>query len=286
MQRVAVILKASLRRDPILRDDSNKTNNLGFALIQVLIVTGLIIILGMVFASMLTDSAKVQSLRNSEQDLLRALDLARGAMLNSNTCASVIQDAGHSAMTYVPPTADIIFLQNGATQLLAAGAKYSPKLQITGMQLQPFSDVPLPAPQPPPLPPTIITIPAGSANPPPGTYTQWVLNFALSGAPVDGNGSVRTKTFPVTIYTDAANKIIYCIPKMTAAQSCSSLSMSFNTVTQNCELGICNAANVTPGYTCNTPPPPVSCTAPLYYWVFEGAGTISKPVCLCSRTCY
>ena len=159
--------------------------------------------------------------------MFQAASLASGILLNPTVCATAIQDATNGVVVYTGATTNVAFLQQGATPLLAVNTKYSPRLLITAMQLVPTG-----------IPATPVVIPVGSINPPPGTYSQWLVNLVISAAPTSGFVALPDKKMPLTIYTSPLsappNKISFCSIQSTATEACSALSMNFNAATQTC----------------------------------------------------
>lgn len=257
-----------------MRSQMNKNRAMGFSLVEILMAVGLTSVIGLVIASLMTNFFRSQSLLNAQQDMFQASNLVEGVLSNATACAADILDAGSLPVTYNGATANVAFLKDSpGSTLLAVGTNYSPRLKINSMQLVPTG-----------IPKQVIVVPAGTVTPAPGTYSQWLVNFVINGVPTSGIGSVSSKVLPFTVYTDAANRIAYCLIQMPASQTCTSLTMSFNPITQSCQLNACNAGSVTPGYDCFNPPLS-TCVGRIYYWGYTGTGSSATPICVCSQSC-
>lgn len=254
---------------------STKKMKLGFSLIEAMIAMAIMAIVSLAMSSMLSYLFKSQNLASSKQDLAQAALLVQGALSNANICASSLLDAANAPIVYNGAVTNVASIKNGPTTFLAVNTNYSPLLTITRMQILPSG-----------VPATTITVPAGSTNPLPGTYSQWIISLQIVGAAVNNTAAIAPKKINLTVYTDATQHIKYCAPVMTTSESCSALSMTFNPSTQNCQLGVCSATTVTAGYDCPyTVASNPSCTAPVYFWSFRGTGTTATPICVCSQVC-
>ena len=254
--------------------------NKGFSLVEVLVVTGIVAIVSLIIASMMTNMFKSQGQLLAQQDFIEATNLATGILMNSNNCAVALQTAVGSPVLYAGVPTQVNKIVSG-TPLLTAGLNYTPRLKIQKLELS----LPL-------TPATLITLPGGTppclvASPGTCAYTQYLVNLGISASPISGMSYFSTRNLPITIYTDATNAIAFCTAQSTQNEACASLSMPFNSTTKNCVLGICDASHLSaPSYACKFPgginP---SCSPDIYYWAFTGSTTSSKPICVCSQNC-